>query len=154
MVSLGFLTETLCAPLLSPTCATCIPLLIICDLIIVVRVCECNSLTDTHCKVKACKTPVELVNSCREDTKKFIFKTRKISCQKYSNILHENSWSSYDRCHLQLRRFPAIEGRGKKRRYGKCVPWLWATYRRRFGQTARNLIENNSVSRYKLEYNH
>ena len=40
------------------------PLLIICVLIIVVRVGECNSLIDIHCTVKDCKTPVELVNSC------------------------------------------------------------------------------------------
>jgi hypothetical protein len=129
------------------SCATCIPLFIISDLIIIVRVGEFNWLTDTHCKVKGCKMPIEMVNSSTGGTKKFLFKSRKIFRQKHSVIVHENSWRSYEMCHLQLLRFPAIEGRGKKRRYGKCVPWLSATYRRHFGQTTRNSIENNSVSR-------
>jgi hypothetical protein len=86
VVSSGYLTKTLRAPILPPTCAAYIPLLIICDLIIVVRFGEVNLLTDTHCKVKDCKTPIEMVNSCAEDKNKFLLKTRKIFFQKHSNI--------------------------------------------------------------------
>jgi len=70
-------SETLCVPLLSPTCATCIPLVIIFDFIIVVNVGELNSFTDPQCKVKGCKTPVDMANSCTENTEKFLLKTRK-----------------------------------------------------------------------------
>ena len=63
------------------------PLLIICDLIIVVIVGEMNSLTDTHCKMKGCKTAVDMVNLCTENTEKFLLKNRKIFFVKSPQLL-------------------------------------------------------------------